>query len=379
MSDMSVINPERLVVLSDSKVEVVRRVLHSNGIIAEIRPLMSLSDGESLSEVMVSRAALSAAVSIIESEGVFQNPRKVSKTRGVRGIVLIPVDLSPLSRLACKVGFELAVRLDLHPVLLHAYVGPMFASELQFDGDISFGDMSAVDVAEAETNEDVENEVERLLRKFRRQVLQWQKDGEVENVAFSTRLASGVPEDVIDAFCRVSLPELVVMATRHRQKKQQDMVGSVTVEVLDSCRTPVFTVPEDYLFPGIADIKRLLFFCNLDRHDVDSVDNLMKMFDYPSADIFLVASDIKGNTKSAPKIEALCRYLSDMYPTAKFSFDAFSGDNFREDLEQFVKNENIQMVVVPNKKSNIFSRLFRPGIAHKILFESDIPLLALPV
>ena len=50
-----------------------------------------------------------------------------------------------------------------------------------------------------------------------------------------------------------------------------------------------------------------------------------------------------------------------------------------EDFANFAGQRGVQMLIVPNKKRNILSRLFNPGIAHKILFERDMPLLSAPV
>ena len=35
--------------------------------------------------------------------------------------------------------------------------------------------------------------------------------------------------------------------------------------------------------------------------------------------------------------------------------------------------------IIPNKKKNIFARLFNPSVAHKILFLTDTPMLVVPV
>lgn len=44
-----------------------------------------------------------------------------------------------------------------------------------------------------------------------------------------------------------------------------------------------------------------------------------------------------------------------------------------------IADNHIQLMIVPNKKSSAFSRFFRPTLAHRILFERDVPLLVLPV
>lgn len=368
----------RLVVVSDRKVEGIADVLRNNGIFPAVRKITPPdAKGLPLSEVLVDRPALEDAVKIIESSGVFSE-NQAARKGGVVGTILIPVDFSQLSILACRIGFELAARLNLHPVLIHAYAGPFFTPALQFDGDLDFNDVAAGEMADAESTEIVGNETEKLMRKFRRSVMSLQESGKLRKVKFSTTLAPGVPEDVIAEYCRLSAPAMVVMATRHRDRKRQDMIGSVTVEVLDTTRVPVFAIPENYDFPGLPNITRLLMFCNLDRQDAEMVELLMRMFSYPEVEITLVPANMKDSGDSA-KLESLCNYLADLYPTAVFKYRCLENTSTREDLESFAKAEGIEMVIVPNKKANIFSRLFKPGIAHKILFDSDVPLFALPV
>jgi nucleotide-binding universal stress UspA family protein len=43
------------------------------------------------------------------------------------------------------------------------------------------------------------------------------------------------------------------------------------------------------------------------------------------------------------------------------------------------KNLNIDLIVVPNKRKNVFARFFNPGLAHRILTNADLPLLVIRV
>ena len=53
--------------------------------------------------------------------------------------------------------------------------------------------------------------------------------------------------------------------------------------------------------------------------------------------------------------------------------------SFVDNVAQFIKDESIQLIAIPNKKSSIFSRLFNPSIAHRVLFQTDTPMLVVPV
>ncbi len=368
---------ERLVVVSDRRSDDVSLILRNNGISPAIRKITPPNhEGLQLTEVLVEKDNLEIAVKIIESSGALSvSPNRKS---GVNGSILIPVDFSSRSVPGCKIGFALAKRLNLHPVIIHAYPSPFFAQKSQYDSAIGFDETEVDELVEVETSAIVQTESEKLMSKFSKKLCKLQTDGLIPDVKFSTKLSQGVPEDVIDEYCRVSPPSIIVMATRHRDKKRQDMIGSVTVEVLDTLRVPVFAVPENYEFPGFPDIKKLLMFCYLDSRDSAIVENLMKMFSYPEIDITFVPAKFKDSNAS-DKLESLCNYMTNLYPTASFKFKDLKGSTTREDLEELAMQEAFDMVVVGNRKSNIFSRLFKPGIAHKILFDSDVPLFAIPV
>ena len=72
-------------------------------------------------------------------------------------------------------------------------------------------------------------------------------------------------------------------------------------------------------------------------------------------------------------------YFNKTYPAAHFKSVIFPSKTFMLDFTNYESQANIEMLVVPNRKKNAFMRIFNPGIAHRLLFERDLPLLALPV
>ena len=64
-----------------------------------------------------------------------------------------------------------------------------------------------------------------------------------------------MPEETIVEYAKENKPEMIVMGTRGAGKKEKELIGSVTAEVLDSCRFPVLTVPESVNLSNIDDIK----------------------------------------------------------------------------------------------------------------------------
>ena len=370
-----------LVVHTTKRAAELKKILSAHSISADLVPLSPDSvDVPGCMQVKIDPIALPVALKIIESGGPYSAVKVDMELSGSSGCVLIPVDFTERAYLACEVGLALAVRLGLHPVILHAYTSPLRPLESQFDGgDLAFLESEQSEVEAAEAYLETEHEQAKLLKNFASKIRGAQKDGSMPNVDFTLSLVPGVPEEAIAEYCRQTPPAVVVMATRGAHRKASELIGSVTAEVLDSSRIPVFALPEDYEFIGMKEIKNLLFFCDLDRQDLISIDSLMRMFDYPDVNITLVPVSERPASALVDKLSALCRYLAQAYPTATFNRIVFPKKTFREDLGSFISRQNIQLLIVPNKKSNIFRRLFRPGIAHRLLFEGDMPMLAIPV
>lgn len=369
-----------LVVHTPRRAAELKKLLADHSVPAELVPFsLPGVDTPDCMEVRINPVALPVALKILESGGAYSSVKAELELSGSLGSVLIPVDFSPRSFISCRVGFALAVRLGLHPVVLHAFVSPL--GQPLPDSLPAFQPEDAALTEEEEIREDIEtrNVQEKNLRRFESSLKAMQAKGEIDAVDFSTTLVPGLPEEAISDYCRQNPPALIVMSTRHSSRKAAELVGSVTTEVLDSCRVPVFAIPEEYDFVKIPDIKNLIFFCDLDRQDIISMDTLMRMFDYPDVNITLIPVSDRAPAALVERLSALCKYLSEAYPTAVFSRMIFPRKTLRTDLQAFITKNEVQLLIVPNKKTNIFRRLFKPGIAHRLLFEGDMPVLALPV
>lgn len=361
--------------------------IHSHSYASALCDLLAAHNIEAqMEDFCVGRSAVSVGAKVSVSEADLPIAIKISESGqslpglgdkasgGPKGTVLIPVDYSHYSMLAIKAGFEFARRLNLHPRLLHTFAVPLASSR-----QTGFTDSFTSELPDMQQAEMMRAQAQMQMKELRRKIDTAQHENSIPSISYSISIAEGIPEEVILEYTKVSPPVLIVMATRGKSRREADLIGSVTAEVLDSCRVPVFTVPENITFIGVENITRLLFFCNLDRQDSLSIDSLMRMFDYPRVDITLVPVTEKGSESDNVKIRKLAQELGERYPLSTFHSFIFRKDSFREDLERTVSAQQIQLLIVPNKKTNIFARLFKPGIAHRILFERDMPMLALPV
>lgn len=367
-----------LVIHTPERAQSLKNILESHGIETHLEDFVSHKANVAVAQrVKIRPKDLPLCLKIIESGEGYSPALIEMKMNGESGNLLIPVDFSSVSRLAVTIGFKLARRMGVHPVVMHSYVAAMYTA--QYPSEVFPDDIDNNEGIDIRVEQDIRKISASRLAKFKKEIRQWQKDGSVPVIAFSTILLEGVPEEAILQYCKDTPPALVVMATRGKERKEEELVGSVTAEVLDSCRVPVFTVPDNCNLDSIESITRLMLFCTLTQHDIITVDSLMRMFDYPRCSMTLVNVSAGGSGSEHDKMDALCSFFNTNYPTARFNVYQCEGKDFRADVDKAIHNLGIQLLIIPNKKTNIFSRIFRPTIAHRFLFERDMPMLAIPV
>lgn len=303
-----------------------------------------------------------------------------SNQAGKSDKVLIPVDFSAKGSIAIQVGFELARRLSKDVTLLHASTLINPTEYPQFPDDFYGIDIENEEIEEMELGEEVKeidaNSFHRLILKIKK----LQKEKQIPDIQFDTVMWPGMPEEVISEYCSQNSPDIIVMATRGCNKIREELVGSVTGEVIDHCIAPVFAVPECYTYSGFKGIVRICAFCYCDEGDIKAISFLMEMFDNPSITLYLFPATEKMKNQELQKyMDSLISKLSERYPNSRFLYINDSSKNLRESAESLFKEENIQMILAPNRKRSAIARFFNPGLAHRILFEIDFPLFAIPV
>lgn len=360
----------------------LKKILESHGL--EVKLQKYIASGAPIAvgvRVMIHERDLPLALKVTESIEHLSTLNLDNILTGHRGELLIPVDFNDYCWNACKAGFELASYLHLQPVILHAYPTPIFSPSFSLDEAANLGIDNSLEEEfnDVELSRDLQKQGRKNMKELISKLHKAQKDGTLPDLNFKAIMEDGVAEDVIKEYCRMSPPALVVMVTRGKQKKGEQLIGSVTAEVLDDCKVPLLSIPENSNFADIENLKEVIFLCNLDQHDLICVDTFMRMFEYPEVTITLIPVNDKQDKQMKNKLLNLKDYFNTTYPTAHFITASFPAKTFMPDFNNYESQRGTQLIVVPNRKKNAFMRLFNPGIAHRLLFERDLPLLALPI
>ena len=364
-----------LAIRTYEQAQIMKGVLENEGIPAVIQNVNLVQPVISSGvRVRIRESDLPHALEILEKYPIFDEAvAKESQSDAsvpVRSCVLIPVDFSEYSFEACRIGFEFAFSHDADVFLLHTFyvtdaLSVSFPDAFQFE--VQEKDLFSNEMAAA--REDMEKLVKRLNECIDKE--------ELPRVVFSYKIVEGIPEEVIESYTEREKPILVVMGTRGKDRKETDLIGSVTAEVLDSSRCPVLAIPEDSA-THLSQLREVAFFTNFEQRDLVSIDAFVRLFGQSHFSLTFVYLAKKPDRWNEIKLAGMRDYCSVHYPGYKFDYVTFDENQFLEQVEMLFEQRNIEMMVIPNRRRGLFARLFNPSIAHKMLFHADTPLLMIP-
>ena len=299
----------------------LKKILESHGIDVKLQKYVASGAPIAVGiRVMIHEKDLPLALKVTESIEHLTTLNVDNIFSGHKDELLIPVDFNDYCMCACKAGFDLADHLHLQPVILHAYPTPVFSPSFSLDDAANLGVDNSLEEEynEVELSKDLQKQGRKKMKELISKLHEEQKNGSIPDLNFKALLEDGVAEDVIKEYCRISPPSLVVMVTRGKEKKGEQLIGSVTAEVLDDCKVPVLSIPENCNFTLVKNLKEVIFLCNMDQHDLICVDTFMRMFEYPDVTITLIPINDRQDKNLKSKLINLKDYFSKTYPAAHF-------------------------------------------------------------
>ena len=265
--------------------------------------------------------------------------------------ILLPVDFEKVSKSMIKLGFSIAKVTDSEVVILNVA--------------------------------DIKNLSEINFAPFSDRIEEMKKEGSLPNIKYQIVLKKGVPENEILEFAEKNNVLLVVMDTRVKEEKQQDLIGSVAAEVIDSCCVPVMAIPRNVKIDNFTYFDSISVASALDVLDMEPFKRIMFMFADYRYDLNIV--HILEKKEKASDYQEI---LKDIDSYIKEHFSKINVTYSIVPIEKTVSTDLVNyfltsafklMVIKNNNKRSILNRLFRTSLPKKLVYHAKAPLLVLPI
>lgn len=372
-----------LAIHSYEKAQILQTLLQDAGIEASLHNVNQLLPVVSAGvRVRIKEKDLPRALSLIEEtdwmrDEVYSELNWVD--RKVQGAihadspyVLIPVDFSDYTPTVCSVGFYFAQRRNLSVLIVNAYFSQFFTAAPMFTGDIT-GYQAASELNIKREAGKADAKMTQLKEELRRQI----KEGALPDVPFDTLLKDGAPDEVILTLAKEKPPVAIVMGTRGKSRRNGELIGSVAAEVIDSAKVPVLVVPEEVAITDLSNIENVGVATGFDQRDLVLFDRMMSLMKPINPKYYIFNISKKMEEWSETELKAILAYHKQHYPDQEISFSMLQDGDFSEALQAFIEEKKIGMLVVNTYRRNLFARLFNPGMARRMLFHANTPLLVM--
>ena len=282
-----------------------------------------------------------------------QIPEKIQK-------ILVPVDYSDYSKNACRYAIKIAGESKAEILLLHAYYSPAFdLIEMAGSGQTQL-ELRADVISNLEEKEEIDT---------------YLKASHVPKNKISYKILPGIAEDTILSLSEEYEPDLVVMGTRGKDKRANSLIGSVTEVVIKKIHFPVLTVPENYTFIGLENVRNLLYLTNFDESDFISIRKLMKFTKPLKLKIFCIHISDREEKWDMVKMNGLKDYFKTAYGQTPVECGYIINKNLLEEIDQFVREREIKIISLTTRRRNLINQLFKPSLTQKLFYNTSIPLL----
>ncbi|MCM1522482.1 MAG: universal stress protein [Muribaculaceae bacterium] len=333
--------------------------------------------------VRIKECDLPLALRLIENIEIL-SPQALAELDSASVGILVPVDFSDCSKHAVEMAFRIA---ELHKTqvnILHSYIDPAFATQsaMQLTDSLTFepGLDSPDPIEEIEEEKTVAAIANSKMEKFTSEIRERIKTGALPAVKFTHSIVEGLPEEVINEYADTHKTSLIIMGTRGAGSREREIMGSVTAEVLDACKAPVLTVTPVLNTSSLNSIEDVVFFASPSQEDILALDAIYRILPDTPLKVTLVRLPRGRFSSVAPDaMERLLKFCKENYPAYQFSVSDVEINNPIDDLMTLAGNYKIGLIAIATRKKNIFSRLFNPSWAHRLLFHADIPLMSIPV
>ncbi|HPH63759.1 MAG TPA: universal stress protein [Paludibacteraceae bacterium] len=353
------------------KAQVLKSVLEANGVDAYIQNVNQIQPVISAGvRVRIRESDLAKALGIIEDMNSAEAVSEALQEEKKEKMILIPIDFSDYSIKACEFGFHLAETMNAEVVLLHVYFSP------------SFNTMPIGDVINYESGQD-EATLRSIIEKVNLDVQKLKEDldqkiskGILPKIKFKQVLREGIPEEEISRYAKKHNPVIILMGTRGKDKKDLDLIGSVTAEIIERSIVPIFAIPEDTQLNCFDNIHNIAYATNFDDKDLVAFDKLVRLMKpFKDVKIHFIHYVQKEDAWSEIKLSGIKDYFAKYYPKQEIFYDTLRGEDMLKSIDNFIAENKIDMIALTTHKRNLFTRLFNPSVARKMVFHAKTPLL----
>lgn len=193
-------------------------------------------------------------------------------------------------------------------------------------------------------------------------------------VSISTEVIIGDAVEELKSIAAARKPYAIVMGVQGAGAAARFLFGSTAFTAIHDLLFPVYLIPANakYKTPGKIGLA-----CDLsdatDTLNVPGITSLVKEHNAKLEILYVSRHGQMDAAKVLPESKDLLNALEGIHP----AFHYTSGDDIAGSIGDFIKSENLDLLILVPGRRNFFSNIFHKSVSNHVAAHLDIPLLSL--
>lgn len=364
-------NLTELTITTFSKAQIIITRLENSGIECFIKKEKVNQPNANIGvKIYVSEEQRSAANQIMQQlQGEIEMETPLSpETSMFKGEFIVPVDFSSASINACYFAIELAALFKSRIKIIHTYGVPEIRP-------MSFDDTDFYNGTLALQLDELRNDAEKNLKQLTAKLEKFVAIKAFKDIAISTSIINGLPEEITLFTAEKENANMIIMGVSRKDTRTFEPIGKIASKIISKSLCPVLIIPENSEFNNKV-IKNILYATAFDELDFSAIQKLIGFVEKVPSQIFLSHISTEGEDSwDNIKMDGLKDYFSKVYNFDKVFCSVSYSKDILKALDDFIQENSIDILCLLTHKRNLISKLINPGLTHKVLYHTKIPLL----
>lgn len=282
--------------------------------------------------------------------------------------ILVAVDFSNHTTDSCNFAFNLAKLYKAEIMLFHTFNKHYYFSSPGIPDTFEVNPFPNAEYSsdnEANTIQQMETLQNELIEKGKTQSF---------SLKISTTITNGNFEgDLID-FCEDYFPSVVIVGSKGKDENSS-LFGNTAIRIFNKLKFPVIAVPK---ISETKIISNILYIADLETPNNVLIRKTFNLLEDNNPKIYCVhlAEDSNYLKAYSSKEYLNSEYINEVNEN-KFQCEVLEGTDKQEEIDVFIREKQIDLIVFMPHKTNFFQRLIGQNNSKKYLFETNLPILAI--
>lgn len=273
--------------------------------------------------------------------------------------ILVPVDFSDCSENALVYAIRLANKINATIDVFH--VAGYDAPPLDYPVLVTLA-----------TEEKIKAATE-LMKKTIKKATHRAKEFLSQLPQVQTNIEIGIPDVQICEAAKSKKIDYIIMGTQGQNSTWDKYLGSNAASVLKNAPCPVFVIPEKARFKSKAIMGYATNFLDADPFEIWKATQFLEPLKPKVIGVHLN----ENKNVVTNKMDEFAKYFKSNAPKLDISFFSEPVEDKVEDLNDFIDEKNINVMVMYRPKRGFFESIFHRSFTRQMAMTIEVPLLVL--